>query len=165
MKKFILAMMIAVCAMPALADEPIITMKHGEWNPSRVGVDMGDESITSVSVMGKRCAVCISPNAVLFQSKEYDDVSGIGVDVVAKLGNKYFNTFRVGVGIVGFNRPLNDGERFNFHVLLEKDLYNFSSSMAVVMSFEHYSNGDKLFNRSNVDKNLPINLFTVGVRF
>ncbi len=130
------------------------------------GVNNSAPDVTGfiLAVQAKDCGNhCISPFITHVRSKS-DRNTGLGVDYIYKPVNTPRHEVEIGVGLVQFTNRLNEGEYTNFHLSIALKIHT-SKRYALQLGIDHFSNGRKVFDRSNVERNLPTNMVVLGVAF
>ena len=112
------------------------------------------------------CKYCIA----LFALETYKDDDNprdklVGVDYVIKAIENDVGIARVNLGFALSDGPLQDGEVFNFHFGLSMAFKNCIYKMSCSLNYDHFSNGQKVFNRDHVLVNDPLDLMSIGIGF
>lgn len=166
-KAFIIAvfLLIIIIAWPSDSwSQPSIAIKAGGWAGAENSHSAGVTHGFIYSLESGQCGNhCISPNIVRVSTK-YGKNMGGGLDYVYRPELNSQGQFRLSVGAARFHKRLNGGEQNNIHLAVAFEA-RLSKVVWLVLSYDHYSNGRKAFNRSNVQSNIPINLITAGLRF
>lgn len=165
MKKLNLAVLLFVCSTGAANAGDTAFLKIGGWPGGETSRGSGETNGAILGIESTSCGRhCINPYFVRLSNK-YGTHDGLGVDYTYKLGYRPGrDAFRVSAGLVGFDQPLNEGEAANFHLGVSFEVYS-GGTWSALLSLDHFSNGRKILNRSDVDRNLPANLLSLGIRF
>ncbi len=137
---------------------PEITMKVGGWPGASGSRNAGVQNAFMYSIQSSECGNhCMTPFFIKISSDKGEN-AGYGLDYVYKIKHKEA-AFTFGLGVASFKEKLNGGESGNFHLSAGFQIDRVSFSV------EHFSNGNDLLDRVNVDKNIPSTLLMVGYRF
>lgn len=164
MKTIILLFTLLLAAGQVMA-QPTIIMKVGGWPGSETSQSAGNTHGFIMALESTACGRhCFNPFFTR-QKTDYGTHDGLGIDYTYKIAYRPGrDALRLSVGIVGFEDPLNYGEAANFHLGAGFEVYS-GHGTSYILSIDHFSNGAKLLNRSEVDNNLPVNMLSLGIRF
>lgn len=162
MKKYIFLFVLMLFCQNANAD---FILKYG-----LVASDTGtSDNATWVGLWGETddCKYCIALFAVETYENELDNPRDrlIGVDYVVKAIENDDGVIRTNLGFAVSDGPLQDGEVFNFHFGLSMTAKKCFYKMSCSINYDHFSNGQRLFNRSHILVNKSLDLLSVGVGF
>ncbi len=169
MKKLILSVALlfvfSLIMSPAAKSDPTVILKLGYGPGNDIDKETSGEvqSFTFALESSECKTYCLSPNFTHL-STQFGKHAGLGLDLVYKPFSRLDDALRLSLGVIVFDKPLNFGERSNFHIGVAFELYT-SDKMGVILSYDHYSNGRKQFNRSNVERNIQVDVFSLGIHF
>ena len=159
----ITVLLLTLIITPAYAD-PTVTIKAGGWPGAVSSRNAGVTHGFIYSVESTECNTCFSANIIRLRTSDASNL-GIGADYVFKaLKSDKGALLRFTFGVARFEDRLNGGERNNAHIGAAFEM-PLDSRTKFVISYDHYSNGRTLFNRSDVDLNIPSNMLSLGFRF
>jgi hypothetical protein len=172
MKKYIFLIVLMLFCQNANAG---FILKYGlvasDTNVDGVGIEnVGtSDTITWAGIWGETddCKYCIA----LFAIETYKDDTNnphdrmVGIDYVIKAVENDDGVIRSNFGFGVSDDPLQGGEVFNFHFGLSMTAKNCFYKISCSINYDHFSNGNKLFNRKDILVNIPLDLLSIGIGF
>lgn len=162
---------ILITAMALLISQPAfskseLSAKVGFYPGKTDSKNAGKAGNLTMTIEPSSCSKknhCVSASVVNIDTVGNKNVGG-GIDYVFRPLGSTSGTFKFEIGVIGFEKPLNFSERFNFHLSAGVELYT-SNDTSLLLSVDHYSNGRTTFNRDEITNNVPVNFITIGLKF
>lgn len=162
MKKLLTILLFTILSFSANAD---IILKYG------IVTSDNDEphNVTWAGVWAEtnNCSECIALFAVETYRANEDNPRDrlVGVDYVIKFLENNSGAVRTNFGFaIADNGGLQDGEIFNFHFGASMEL-KAAKNYSLMISYDHFSNGNRLFDRNHIAVNNPLDLMSIGLVF
>lgn len=141
-----------------------LNFKVGGWPTQSTAKDVGVIRGFIASLQHEDCGGHCAVPFITTVNNGFTQNTGIGIDYVFKPVHTARHAVEFAVGVVQFADPMNNSERSNFHLGATFKIHT-SKSLSVQLSVDHFSNGRTVFNRSEVERNVPVNMIMMGVAF